>query len=118
MYLSLNLSRGHMSLPPHSHTAEYSHGAPSVPGYPFSAPLAVPSARPCLLTPCALPARVVAMPSSAICPLQILIATLRVALPSVMRFCCCVAVIYLGYCFCGWIVLGPYHVKVGASKGW
>ncbi|KAK2087217.1 Mucolipin-1 [Saguinus oedipus] len=48
-------------------------------------------------------------------PTQILIATLRVALPSVMRFCCCVAVIYLGYCFCGWIVLGPYHVKVGAT---
>ncbi|XP_074156843.1 mucolipin-1 isoform X4 [Sminthopsis crassicaudata] len=42
---------------------------------------------------------------------NILIATLRVALPSVMRFCCCVAVIYLGYCFCGWIVLGPYHMK-------
>lgn len=34
-----------------------------------------------------------------------------------MRFCCCVAVIYLGYCFCGWIVLGPYHVKVGAVQG-
>lgn len=49
-----------------------------------------------------------------ICLPQILIATLRVALPSVMRFCCCVAVIYLGYCFCGWIVLGPYHVKVRA----
>lgn len=49
-------------------------------------------------------------------PPQILIATLRVALPSVMRFCCCVAVIYLGYCFCGWIVLGPYHVKVGAGR--
>lgn len=32
-----------------------------------------------------------------------------------MRFCCCVAVIYLGYCFCGWIVLGPYHVKVGTG---
>ncbi|KAI6061494.1 Mucolipin-1 [Aix galericulata] len=43
---------------------------------------------------------------------QILIVTLRVALPNVIRFCCCVAVIYLGYCFCGWIVLGPYHVKV------
>lgn len=56
------------------------------------------------------------MPSSVICPLQILIATLRVALPSVMRFCCCVAVIYLGYCFCGWIVLGPYHVKVGRAR--
>lgn len=45
-------------------------------------------------------------------PPQILIVTLRVALPNVIRFCCCVAVIYLGYCFCGWIVLGPYHVKV------
>ncbi|XP_063276913.1 mucolipin-1 isoform X3 [Prinia subflava] len=42
---------------------------------------------------------------------NILIVTLRVALPSVLRFCCCVAVIYLGYCFCGWIVLGPHHVK-------
>ncbi|XP_071274721.1 mucolipin-1 isoform X1 [Agelaius tricolor] len=42
---------------------------------------------------------------------NILIVTLRMALPNVMRFCCCVAVIYLGYCFCGWIVLGPHHVK-------
>ncbi|XP_063304452.1 mucolipin-1 isoform X1 [Pelobates fuscus] len=42
---------------------------------------------------------------------NILIVTLRVALPNVIRFCCCAAVIYLGYCFCGWIVLGPYHVK-------
>uniref|UniRef100_A0A2K5NEZ5 Mucolipin TRP cation channel 1 n=1 Tax=Cercocebus atys TaxID=9531 RepID=A0A2K5NEZ5_CERAT len=48
---------------------------------------------------------------------NILIATLRVALPSVMRFCCCVAVIYLGYCFCGWIVLGPYHVKHPGGAG-
>lgn len=46
---------------------------------------------------------------------QILIVTLRAALPSVIRFCCCVAVIYLGYCFCGWIVLGPYHVKVSVA---
>lgn len=42
---------------------------------------------------------------------NVLIVTLRVALPNVIRFCCCAAVIYLGYCFCGWIVLGPYHVK-------
>uniref|UniRef100_A0A8C5HZD4 Mucolipin-1-like n=1 Tax=Gouania willdenowi TaxID=441366 RepID=A0A8C5HZD4_GOUWI len=42
---------------------------------------------------------------------NILIITLRAAFPNVIRFCCCVAVIYLGYCFCGWIVLGPYHVK-------
>ncbi|XP_039626368.1 mucolipin-1a [Polypterus senegalus] len=42
---------------------------------------------------------------------NILIITLRAAFPNVIRFCCCAAVIYLGYCFCGWIVLGPYHVK-------
>ncbi|XP_054240214.1 mucolipin-3-like [Indicator indicator] len=42
---------------------------------------------------------------------NLLILTLRAALPNVMRFCCCAAMIYLGYCFCGWIVLGPYHVK-------
>ncbi|XP_077680261.1 mucolipin-3 isoform X1 [Eretmochelys imbricata] len=42
---------------------------------------------------------------------NLLILTLRSALPNVIRFCCCAAMIYLGYCFCGWIVLGPYHVK-------
>nr|XP_020039653.1 mucolipin-3 isoform X2 [Castor canadensis] len=42
---------------------------------------------------------------------NLLILTLQAALPSVIRFCCCAAVIYLGYCFCGWIVLGPYHDK-------
>ncbi|KAM6972586.1 mucolipin-1a [Aplochiton taeniatus] len=42
---------------------------------------------------------------------NILIVTLRAAFPNVIRFCFCVAFIYLGYCFCGWIVLGPYHVK-------
>lgn len=43
---------------------------------------------------------------------QILIVTLRAAFPNVIRFSCCAAAIYMGYCFCGWIVLGPYHVKV------
>ncbi|CAI5640876.1 unnamed protein product [Oreochromis niloticus] len=42
---------------------------------------------------------------------NILILTLRAALPNVFRFCVCAAMIYLGYCFCGWIVLGPYHDK-------
>lgn len=42
---------------------------------------------------------------------NILILTLGAALPNVIRFCCCAAMIYLGYCFCGWIVLGPYHTK-------
>ncbi|XP_055486757.1 LOW QUALITY PROTEIN: mucolipin-3 [Leucoraja erinacea] len=42
---------------------------------------------------------------------NVLILTLRAALPNVMRFCCCASMMYLGYCFCGWIVLGPYHQK-------
>ncbi|MFT7808912.1 mucolipin-3-like [Arapaima gigas] len=42
---------------------------------------------------------------------NILILTLRAAFPNVIRFCCCASMIYLGYCFCGWIVLGPYHEK-------
>ncbi|KAM9324678.1 mucolipin-3-like [Gastrophryne carolinensis] len=42
---------------------------------------------------------------------NLLILTLRAAIPNVLRFCCCAAMIYLGYCFCGWIVLGPYHNK-------
>uniref|UniRef100_A0A8C5QQU1 Mucolipin TRP cation channel 3 n=1 Tax=Leptobrachium leishanense TaxID=445787 RepID=A0A8C5QQU1_9ANUR len=42
---------------------------------------------------------------------NLLILTLRAALPNMLRFCCCATMIYLGYCFCGWIVLGPYHVK-------
>ncbi|KAF7662164.1 hypothetical protein LDENG_00244870 [Lucifuga dentata] len=40
-----------------------------------------------------------------------LILTLRAALPNVIRFICCAGIIYLSYCFCGWIVLGPYHEK-------
>ncbi|XP_029310109.1 LOW QUALITY PROTEIN: mucolipin-3 [Cottoperca gobio] len=42
---------------------------------------------------------------------NILILTLRAAFPNVIRFSCCAAMIYFGYCFCGWIVLGPYHDK-------
>ncbi|XP_037315253.2 mucolipin-3 [Pungitius pungitius] len=42
---------------------------------------------------------------------NILILALVAAFPDVIRFCCCAAMIYLGYCFCGWIVLGPHHVK-------
>ncbi|KAF7660020.1 hypothetical protein LDENG_00290020 [Lucifuga dentata] len=42
---------------------------------------------------------------------NILILTLRAAFPNVIRFSCCAAMMYLGYCFCGWIVLGPYHEK-------
>ncbi|XP_022065181.1 mucolipin-3 [Acanthochromis polyacanthus] len=42
---------------------------------------------------------------------NILILTLRAAFPNVIRFICCAGIIYLSYCLCGWIVLGPYHEK-------
>ncbi|KAJ3599277.1 hypothetical protein NHX12_033240 [Muraenolepis orangiensis] len=35
----------------------------------------------------------------------------KAAFPNVIRFLCCAGIIYLSYCFCGWIVLGPYHEK-------
>ncbi|KAK1797363.1 hypothetical protein P4O66_008735 [Electrophorus voltai] len=40
---------------------------------------------------------------------NILILTLKAALPNVMRFSTCAVLIYISYCFCGWIVLGPHH---------
>ncbi|KAL2097279.1 hypothetical protein ACEWY4_006486 [Coilia grayii] len=40
---------------------------------------------------------------------NILILTLRAAFPNVIRFSTCAVMIYLSYCFCGWIVLGPHH---------
>uniref|UniRef100_A0A3Q0S446 Mucolipin TRP cation channel 2 n=1 Tax=Amphilophus citrinellus TaxID=61819 RepID=A0A3Q0S446_AMPCI len=40
---------------------------------------------------------------------NVLILTMKAAFPKVLRFCCCAGMIYLGYTFCGWIVLGPYH---------
>ncbi|KAM6938195.1 mucolipin-3 [Lycodopsis pacificus] len=42
---------------------------------------------------------------------NILILTMRASFPNVIRFICCAGIIYLSYCFCGWIVLGPYHEK-------
>lgn len=42
---------------------------------------------------------------------NILILTLKQALPNVMRFMLCALLLYGGFCFCGWVVLGPYHIK-------
>ncbi|EDO42542.1 predicted protein, partial [Nematostella vectensis] len=42
---------------------------------------------------------------------NILLVTLRASAPSVLRFCVCAALLYFGFMFCGWIVLGPYHPK-------
>ncbi|XP_060058244.1 mucolipin-2 isoform X2 [Erinaceus europaeus] len=43
---------------------------------------------------------------------NVLILTMQASLPKVLRFCACAGMIYLGYTFCGWIVLGPYHDKI------
>ncbi|RMX48502.1 hypothetical protein pdam_00008482 [Pocillopora damicornis] len=42
---------------------------------------------------------------------NILLVTLKAAAPSVLRFSVCGSLLYFGYLFCGWIVLGPYHEK-------
>jgi hypothetical protein len=45
---------------------------------------------------------------------NILILTMKQAIPDICRFLVCAAVLYLGFAFCGWIVLGPYHLKFGS----
>lgn len=42
---------------------------------------------------------------------NILILTLKRALPNVLRFTLCCILLYAGFCLCGWVVLGPYHIK-------
>ena len=42
---------------------------------------------------------------------QILVLTLKRSLPYVLKFMVCASILYLGFLFCGWVVLGPYHHK-------
>ena len=42
---------------------------------------------------------------------NILILTVKRALPNVVRYLTCTLFIFCGFSFCGWIILGPYHVK-------
>ena len=42
---------------------------------------------------------------------NILILTLKGALPNVLRFLLCASFIYIGFVLCGWLVLGPYNFK-------
>nr|NVI71447.1 transient receptor potential cation channel, mucolipin ortholog [Cucujiformia] len=42
---------------------------------------------------------------------NVVILTLEKAAPQVMRFLLCALLIYAGFTFCGWLVLGPYHLK-------
>ncbi|XP_046683218.1 mucolipin-3-like isoform X1 [Homalodisca vitripennis] len=42
---------------------------------------------------------------------NVVILTLKSAFPKVARFLLCALLIYAGFTFCGWLVLGPYHMK-------
>ncbi|XP_054279636.1 mucolipin-3-like isoform X1 [Macrosteles quadrilineatus] len=42
---------------------------------------------------------------------NVVILTLKAAFPKVARFLLCAVLIYAGFTFCGWLVLGPYHMK-------
>jgi len=38
--------------------------------------------------------------------------TLKRAFPKMTRFLICTSIIYAAFVFCGWLVLGPFHIKV------
>lgn len=42
---------------------------------------------------------------------NILILTLKKSLPNVMRFLLCTVLLFSGYVVCGWVVIGPHHIK-------
>lgn len=42
---------------------------------------------------------------------NVVILTLKESAPKVARFLICAILIYAGFTFCGWLILGPYHMK-------
>ncbi|KAF6039713.1 MCOLN2 [Bugula neritina] len=42
---------------------------------------------------------------------NVLVLTCKKAFPDVIRFMICAATIYIAFTICGWLVLGPYHIK-------
>ena len=42
---------------------------------------------------------------------NVIMLTVREAIPNILRFTCCLSIMYLGFVFCGWVVLGPYQFK-------
>ncbi|XP_017774094.1 PREDICTED: mucolipin-3-like [Nicrophorus vespilloides] len=42
---------------------------------------------------------------------NVVILTLKKATPQIFRFLLCALLIYGGFTFCGWLILGPYHLK-------
>lgn len=47
---------------------------------------------------------------------NMLLITLRLSMPSVIRFVICTGILYIAFLLCGWLVLGPYHPKVWKNK--
>lgn len=43
---------------------------------------------------------------------QVLLITLTLALPSFLRFAVCMIILFLAFVFCGWVVIGPYNLRV------
>ena len=43
---------------------------------------------------------------------NMLLLTLQISAPSVLRFIICTGILYIAFLLCGWLVLGPYHPKV------
>ncbi|KAG7296279.1 hypothetical protein JYU34_021404 [Plutella xylostella] len=42
---------------------------------------------------------------------NVVILTLKKAAPKIFRFSVCALLLYAGFTFCGWLILGPYHMK-------
>jgi len=42
---------------------------------------------------------------------NVLILTMKGAAPNMLRFLICASLIYIGFAFAGWVILGPYHFK-------
>ena len=42
---------------------------------------------------------------------NVIILTIQQAVPNIIRFTLCVSIMYFGFVFCGWVVLGPYQLK-------
>ncbi|OQR69904.1 mucolipin-like [Tropilaelaps mercedesae] len=42
---------------------------------------------------------------------NVLMLTLKKSAPNLMKFVICALILFMGYSICGWIVLGPHHMK-------
>ena len=44
--------------------------------------------------------------------LQVLLITLKLAIPSVLRFAVCMLILFMAFTFYGWLIIGPYNPQV------